>query len=152
MNIIDIQWHTYRIPFLQKFHTAHGVLGYREGLIVQVTTNEGITGIGEIAPLPTFSGGSLADACSILPELGGHLHHTTLYDALELLVAEKVDTKTASTLCGLEIALLDALGKATDCPVSTLLSSADFTPRSFVPVNAVISAKTTDTAAKAALN
>ncbi len=152
MNIIDLQWHTYRLPFLHKFHTAHGVMDTREGMIVQVSTNKGITGIGEIAPLPTFNGGSLADACSLLPALAGHLDHTTLYEALELLAAEKVHTKTASTLCGLEIALLDGLGKATNCSVSALLSPADFTPRAAVPVNAVISAKATKAAAETALN
>ena len=152
MKIIDIQWHTYRLPFLHKFHTAHGVIDYREGMIVEVTTTEGITGIGEIAPLPTFNGSSLADASLLLPKLSGHLHHSTLYEALELLAAEKVSTKAASVLCGLEIALLDALGKATDCGVSTLLSPADFTPRARVPVNAVISAKATKEAAKTALD
>lgn len=152
MNIIDIQWHSYRLAFLHTFHTAHGILDFREGMIVEVTTSEGITGIGEIAPLPTFNGGSLVDACSLLPKLSGHLQDRTIYEALELLVAEKVTTKTASTLCGLEIALLDALGKATDRHVSTLLSPADFTPRAGVPVNAVISAKTTKAATETALN
>jgi o-succinylbenzoate synthase len=152
MKIIDIQWHNYRLPFLNKFHTAHGILDSREGIIVQVTTSEGITGIGEIAPLPTFNGGSLADACSLLPKLVSHLQDRTLYEALELLAAEKVTIKTASTLCGLEIALLDALGKVTDRNVSTLLSPANFTPRSGVPVNAVISAKSTEAATEAALN
>src|SRR5438874_10686766 len=117
MKIIDIEWYMYRMPFLHKFHTAHGVMDSREGMIVEVITDEGITGIGEIAPLPTFKGGSLANACSLLPELAGRLDHTTFYEALELLAAEKVHTKIASTLCGLEIALLDALGKATDCRV-----------------------------------
>ena len=152
MNIIDIQWHTYRLPFLHNFYTAHGVLDAREGLIVQVTTNQGVTGVGEIAPLPTFSGGSLADACSLLRELGGHLYHRTPYEALDLLAAEKVTTNSASTLCGLEIATLDALGKTTDCSVSTLLSPSEFTPRTAVPVNAVISTRTTMAAVEAALN
>jgi o-succinylbenzoate synthase len=152
MKIINIQWHNYRLPFLHKFHTAHGVMDTREGIIVQVTTNEGITGIGEIAPLPTFNGGSLVDACSLLPEMAGHLDHTTLYEALGLLAAEKVHSKTASTLCGLEIALLDALGKASGCSVSTLLSPADFTPRAVVLVNTVISAKATQAAAETALH
>ncbi len=152
MKIIDIQWQTYRLPFLHKFHTAHGVMDTREGMIVQVTTNEGVTGVGEIAPLPTFSGGSLADACLLLPELNGHLYHTTLYEALEQLAEVQVSTKSASTLCGLEIALLDALGKTTDCSVSTLLSPAHFTPRTSVPVNAVISGKATMTATEAALH
>jgi L-Ala-D/L-Glu epimerase len=152
MKIIDIQWHTYRLPFLHKFHTAHGVLDTREGMIVQVTTNGGATGVGEIAPLPTFNGGSLADACAFLPKMDGHLYHTTLHEALELLAAEKVTTKTASTLCGLEIAILDALGKSMDCSVSTLLSPSAFTPRAVVPVNAVISAKSTKAAVETALH
>ncbi len=90
MKIIDLQWHIYRLPFLHKFNTAHGEMDTREGIIVQVTTNEGISGIGEIAPLPTFIGGSLADACSLLPILAGRLRHKTLREALELLAAEKV--------------------------------------------------------------
>lgn len=151
MIIIDIRWQMYSIPFLREFKTAHGVLKSREGIIVQVTTNEGITGIGEIAPLPTFHGGSIADACSLLPELAGHLDHATLHEALELLVSEKITAESASTHCGLEIALLDALGKATDCSISTLLSPTDFKPRAAVPVNAVISAEETKTAAEAAL-
>jgi o-succinylbenzoate synthase len=151
MNIIDIQWQTYSIPFVQGFHTAHGVMYSREGIIVQVTTHEGSIGIGEIAPLPTFNGGSLTDACSYLPELAGRLYHTTLHEALGLLAAEKVSTKTASTLCGLEIALLDALGKAKNCSVSTLLSPTDLKPRAGVPVNTVISARATNTATEAAL-
>ncbi len=152
MKIIDIQWHTYRLPFLHKFHTAHGVMDTREGVIVLVTTNEGIRGIGEIAPLPAFNGSNLTDACSLLSELDGHLYHTTLYEALELLAAVKVSTKTASTLCGLEIALLDALGKTMDCSVSTLLQPANFKPRAAVPVNAIISAKATKAATDNALN
>jgi L-Ala-D/L-Glu epimerase len=152
MKISHIQWHTYRLPFLHNFHTAHGVLDIREGMIVQVTTNEGVTGVGEIAPLPTFNGGSLTDAYSLLPELNGHLYHTTLYEALDMLAAEQVSTKSASTLCGLEIALFDALGKTIDRSVSTLFAPSEFTPRAAVPVNAVISAKETTIAATTALN
>jgi len=63
MKIVEIQWITYRLPLLNNFTTAHGVMTAREGIIVQVTTEQGITGVGEIAPLPAFGGGSLADAC-----------------------------------------------------------------------------------------
>ena len=152
MKIIDIQWHTYHLPFLHTFSTAHCVMDSREGIIVQVTTDEGISGVGEIAPLPTFGGGDLAAAQSHLLLLAGRLRHRTLYEALELLAAEKVSTKTASTLCGLEIALLDALGKTTGCGVSSLLSPADCAPRAAVPVNAVIGASTEKAAIAIALN
>jgi o-succinylbenzoate synthase len=152
MKIIDIQWHKYHLPFLHRFSTAHGVTDAREGIIVEVTTNSEISGIGEIAPLPAFAGGSLADACSLLPVLAGRLQHRSLHEALDLLAAEKVHTNTASTLCGLEIALLDALGKATGCGVSSLLSPAGFAPRAVVPVNAVIGARSTKEVVATALN
>jgi len=151
MKIIDIQWHSYSLPFLHSFSTAHGILDTREGIIIQVTTNDGISGIGEIAPLPTFAGGSLADACSLLPVLAARIGQKTVHEALELLSAEKVYTKSASTHCGLEIALLDALGKATGCGVSSLLSPAGFAPRAAVPVNAVIGARAKKAAIAAAL-
>ena len=152
MKIIDIQWHNYRLPFLHRFSTAHGDIDAREGIIVQVTTTNEISGIGEIAPLPAFVGGSLADARSFLPILAGRLRNQSLHEALDLLSAEQVHSKTAATLCGLEIALLDALGKANGRSISTLLSPANFAPRSDVSVNAVIGARATNEAIAAALN
>src|SRR5438105_3971602 len=69
MEIIDVQWRGYRLPFLHSFSTAHSVMTAREGIIVQVMTSQGISGLGEIAPLPAFTGESLADACALLPSL-----------------------------------------------------------------------------------
>jgi len=123
-----------------------------KGIIVQVNTSQGISGIGEIAPLPAFAGGSLADAYALLPALAERLRNKSLHEALGLLTEEKADTKTASTFCGLEIALLDALGKAKACGVSTLLSPTYSAPRAAVPVNAVIGARATKVAIATALN
>ncbi len=167
MKIIDVQWYCYRLPLLNSFTTAHGVMTAREGIIVQVITEQGISGIGEIAPLPAFGGGSLADACSLLSPLVARLHDKTLDEALDLLPAGGIDIRrggglygrpcsgtvspsfpasafSTPALCGLEIALLDALGKAEGCGVCTLLSQAGTVPRAKVPVNAVISARTID--------
>jgi len=167
MKIIDVQWYSYRLPLLDSFTTAHGVMTAREGIIVQVTTEHGISGIGEIAPLPAFGGGSLADACSLLPPLVARLHDKTLDEALDLVLAGGIDicrggglygrpcsgtvwpgtpasAFSTPALCGLEIALLDALGKAEGCGVCTLLSPVGTVPRAKVPVNAVISARTVD--------
>src|SRR5260370_19651698 len=149
MEIIDVQWRSYRLPFLQNFSTAHNVMTAREGIIVQVITSQGISGLGEIAPLPAFTGESLAHACALLPSLAARLRHKTLQEALDFVYSQE-QTKAASTLCGLEIALLDALGKAEGCAVSTLLSTAASTPRAAVPVNAVIGARATAAAVAAA--
>src|SRR5713101_5268398 len=167
MKIIDVQRYNYRLPLLNSFTTAHGVMTAREGIIVQVTTERGISGVGEIAPLPESGGGSLADVCSLLPALVARLHGRALDEALNLVLAEGIDicrgegggavrggplwspgvpasAFSTSTFCGLEIALLDALGKAEGCGVCTLLSPVGTVPRSKVPVNAVISARTMD--------
>jgi len=260
MKIMDVQWYSYRLPLLNSFTTAHGVMTAREGIIVQVTTEQGISGIGEIAPLPAFGGGSLADVRSLLPALAARLHEKTLAEALDLLLTgskagnvggdvsfarvgfsgEGAEERAAPppgghkgphtaphhsrpyeltntllknlplradvsplapmmnfhdqkqechpeqsegspwpgtqilrfaqddkplpilgvkthyrsaftpTLCGLEIALLDALGEAEGCGVSTLLSPVGTVPRAKVPVNAVISARTMNAAIAAA--
>jgi len=85
MKIVEVQWHNYRLPFRNNFITAHGAMTAREGIIVQITTERGISGIGEIAPLPAFGGAGLADACSLLPVLAARLHDKTLDEALELV-------------------------------------------------------------------
>ncbi len=143
MKISEIQWHSYRLPLLNSFTTAHGATTAREGIIVQVTTEHGISGIGEIAPLPAFGGESLADACSLLPALAAHLQDKTVDEALNLILAggkTGSQVASASTRCGLEMALLDAIGKAEGCGVCALLSPAGTVPRAKVPVNAVIGA------------
>ncbi len=180
MKIVDIQWRNYRLPFLNSFSTAHSVMTAREGIIVQVTTRQAISGIGEIAPLPAFGGGSFADACTLLPALAALLHDKTLHEALDLVLTEcktgnvgasakrsgaRINTSrpspsaelaervsilrpalSTSTLCGLEIALLDLIGKTEGCGICTLLSPAGSAPRAAVPVNAVIGARATEAA------
>jgi len=157
MKIVEVQWHTYRLPFVNSFTTAHGAMTAREGIIVEITTEDGIRGVGEIAPLPAFGGDGrdLADASTLLPVWAACLHNKTLKEALRLLLAgEATETNVASNCstcanpvrCGLEIALLDALGKAEGCGISTLLSPPSTAPRATVPVNTVIGASTTEAA------
>ena len=188
MKILDVRWHSYRLPLLNSFNTAHGVMDTREGFIVQVTTERGIRGIGEIAPLPAFGGGSLADAALLLPSLAARLNDKTLREALAMLLPARkpgsdtpcgcpvqtpfypvethdwtptrgvatglgvglVGAKVASTLCGLEMALLDAIGKAEGCQVCELLSPPGSLSRAAVAVNAVIGARATEAAVVAA--
>src|SRR3984893_14721907 len=149
MKIVEVQWHTYRLPFRNNFITTHGAMTAREGIIVQVTTERGISGIGETAPLPEFGGGSLAGASSLLPALVTRLQHKTLDEALDIVLAGGEtgrNAASASALCGLEIALLDAIGKAEGCGVCTLLSPLGIAPRASVPVNAIIGARATEAA------
>lgn len=117
----------------------------REGAIVQISTTQGITGIGEIAPLPEFSGLTLADSLRPLPTLSAQLIDMTIREALDVIL--KTD---ASLRCGMEMALLDALGKQERCSVSALLAKPGIVPRRSITVNAVVGAQNIDAAVQAA--
>jgi len=160
MTIIDTQWRSYRLPLRSGFTTAHNVLAVREGTIVEIITDECITGIGEIAPIPEFGSGTLAEAVAQLPAMATQLHALQLNEALACIsTAIEAGTLLASTACGLEMALLDALGKIEGRTIGALLlrrSSAPLPvpdsafPRAALPVNAIIGAPTVETAVTAA--
>src|SRR5947209_19000598 len=86
MEIVDVRFHPYRVPFVNGFRTAHGTLTERVGLFVEILTTQNITGIGEIAPLPEVSAGNLAQARAALPALAAKLQGQTLDEALHHVV------------------------------------------------------------------
>ena len=102
MRIVQIGWRSYRVPFRGSFATAHGSTPAREGIIVQVTTDGGITGNGEIAPLPSFSKESLQDALELLPTLAARLSSKTLDEALNLIPTRE-QTSTNQSYEGMKI-------------------------------------------------
>lgn len=147
MKILDVTWSHYRIPLRNGFSTAHGMLNVREGAIVEVLTAGGITGIGEVAPMPEFGGGNLRHALASLPVLRTLLQGMHLSEALTLLYNARDVPNSAA--CGVEIALLDAQAQAEQHSLASLLatnhSHASGPARSRVPVNAVIGAASTET-------
>lgn len=163
LRILQFKVLPYRISLRSPFTTAHGTLATREGAIIEIFTANGITGIGEIAPMPNFSSGNLNDALNALHQspIVNDLVGKELDEALDILYGA-VDILPASTTCGLEIALLDALGQAQQCSISELLiqrsqSNADhprgpfsvqlpIAPRTHIHVNTVIGASATNTA------
>jgi L-Ala-D/L-Glu epimerase len=123
-RIENVVWYPYRIPLRSRFTTPHGSLTAREGAIVEVIVEGGLSGVGEIAPLPEFAGNDLETALTPLPALSGQLKSKTPADALAFLYAGSPELP-ATAVCGLESALLDAIGKHTDRSISILLSSPE---------------------------
>lgn len=146
MAITALRWRPYRILFTSPFTTAHGTLTVREWAIVEIMTEEGIIGIGEIAPLPAIGGEELATALAPLPTLA--LEGRSLEAALDQIEQEELPP---STRCGLEIALFDALGKLRGKSVGELLAPPGVTPARGTLVNAVVGARSTQDAVTAAL-
>lgn len=137
-HIAQIAWRTYAIPFAAAFTTAHGVAHQRTGAIVRVRADSGLVGLGEIAPLPEFGGGTLADALAGLPALADGLLGGTVGQALDRL--DRLDyaaAGVAAQACGLDTALLDVAAQAAGLPLARLLSPG---ASAQVPVNATIGA------------
>lgn len=174
MIIRDVSWRPYRVPLRGLFATAHGARQWREGIIVKIATTSDITGVGEIAPLPEFGGASVDNVLASLPELAAALRGTTVEDALRQLISDGrpqgspphdldlgADGRprgspihspyiNTNSTCGIEIALLDALGKEQGVSVAALLAPPGVAPRASVRVNAVVGAQDAEMAAKAA--
>ena len=145
MKIIDIHWQPYRIPFAGSFTTAHGAMVVREGAIITITTDTGVLGIGEMAPLPEF-GGSLVAACEALDAVIDQLQECSIDTALQILQRLSLPR---TVVCGLELALLDLLGKQMEYSVAMLLTETPLRAR--IPVNMVISAQAAEDAFVSAL-
>jgi len=159
MTITGTQWCSYRLPLRSSFTTAHNVLAAREGTIVEIITDDGIIGRGEIAPIPEFGSSTLAQAVAQLPAIAAQLHAAQLDEALNRIsTAREAGAIAASTACGLEIALLDAFAISEGCSINELLMRSSPSlrfaecafPRATIPVNAVIGAATVDAAVTAA--
>ncbi len=151
----------YCIPLRHPLTTAHGTLTIRQGAILEIVTAEGITGIGEIAPLPEFGGGTLNDALAALHQ--SDLVGKEPKEALDCLYRAG-GSLPASTICGLEMALLDVLGQAQQRSINELLiersqshtahppDNIAIAPHTHIPVNAVIGASTIHAAVSDALS
>ncbi|MFT3829149.1 MAG: o-succinylbenzoate synthase [Opitutaceae bacterium] len=67
---VHFEYRVYRAQFRQPLATAHGVWREREGVILQLTAEDGRTALGEIAPLPAWGSESLDEAlafCAAAP-------------------------------------------------------------------------------------
>lgn len=155
MHFVDLTWSAYRVPFSATFLTAHGVLHHRLGTIVTARLDSGYVGYGEIAPLPEHNRQHLYAASSALHALAQELRGRELHDVLRFLNTQHEECRLPSSLtCGIETALLDALGQASNQRVADLLASdplygKDRSPglvRACVPVNAVIGGSTIEAA------
>ncbi len=139
-RIKSIRCYPYAIPFRQGFATAHGLLTLRQGIILEISTEDNLHGIGEIAPLPEFSGESLEIALKALPELVRQFQGETLATVLALL-HENPSSLPATVQSGLELAVFDILGKSTGQSIAELLQSDNRQIKTDIQVNAVIGAR-----------
>jgi L-Ala-D/L-Glu epimerase len=146
-----LSWQSFRVPMRRPFAAAHGPLEFREGLVVRLETDSGITGLGEASPLPSYAGGSLEEAAEALEILGRAARGRTLDEcwSLDVQFPPLASASIAAARCGFETATADAAARKQGVPLWAWLSNAQ--PRHLsIPANAVIDAAQPGDAARQA--
>ncbi|CAN0293714.1 unnamed protein product, partial [Phaeothamnion confervicola] len=128
MKIIRIDTTPINIP-IHKDKVTLGAKGYHASspfLIVEVHTDEGITGLGEVSCTPLWSGEDQVSAAHFIANLLGPvligedpLDRSRLVSRMGTTLANNPFTKAA-----IEMALWDIAGKAANLPLYRLLGGA----------------------------
>ena len=130
MKITGVHTTPLLVPYKKKFHWAQGVIEAAEVVLVEVKTDAGITGYGESIGSPSST------AIQMLIQKAGALcighnpfeNNKLMRNAYQQLFSAHGTCSAprfgAQVLAGLEMALWDAAGKASDCAVHDLLGGA----------------------------
>ncbi len=133
MKVTGLSWTAFRLPLRAPFRSAAGRVAHREGILLRLSTDAGIIGLGEASPHPDLGEDSLLGVELALERLAPRLLGTDLRH-LKVPPGPAVPPALA---CALDTAVLDALARDRGLPLAQLL--ADW-PRAAVPVNATIAA------------
>ena len=126
IKIKDIKLHPVAIPFAEALKTSFGVEPFKACVLVEVITEDGVTGWGEasVETRPGYAGETMGTGYHILknflvPKVVGQ----TISDPMEVpgLVSLVRDNRHAKH--GLEAAVWDAFAKANEMSLADLLAS-----------------------------
>lgn len=122
MKITDIKIHLMRAPLARPFRISLGVITHAVSCLVEVETDEGITGYGEGAPGPLITGENLEGTVATIRVLKEKLvgmdprDMEAVYTVMNRVVAYAGTAKAA-----IDIACHDIMGKSAGLPLYRLL-------------------------------
>lgn len=130
MNIAEIRATPLLCKFKQPYHWAQGVTLGAPVILIEVRTDEGITGIGESVASP-----AIEPVLAIINDAIPHFVGQSIYDGNRLIAAyyrsgfNARGTGSAvryfsQAMAGIELSLWDAIGKAADQPLHRILGGA----------------------------
>jgi O-succinylbenzoate synthase len=73
-----LQSRRYRLPFRVPVRTAHGVWSEREGVLIRLENDDGVTGYGEAAPIAAFGSESVEEIVAICTRWGEYVNAAQL--------------------------------------------------------------------------
>lgn len=123
MKITDVKTWPVSIPFKKPFVVWRGVAETKDHVIVQVETDEGISGVGEASPFLYYASETQEDVISTV-----HNYIRPIIKGMDPFNLEKIHEIFATTIDGhyfskaaIEMALWDIMGKELEVPVYKLL-------------------------------
>lgn len=122
MRITDLTFRRVRLKLYEPLRVAFGTLRCCENVLLRLTTEEGLVGYGEAAPMPFVTGEtaeSVEAALRLLrPALIGQDPHSVeaLHQAMDRILHRNPSAK-----CAVDLALHDLSAKAAGVPVYQLL-------------------------------
>ena len=109
MKITDVKIYNLRYPLLEPFANSRGWTSTRTAVVVEISTDAGITGWGEGISVPSASA------------IEAHLIGQSPFETERIWEAMHGNI---GALSGIDIALWDIMGKALDMPIYQLLGGA----------------------------
>ena len=122
MKITDIKAEKVRIELTVPFRVAFAEINYSENLLLKVSTDEGIDGYGEAAPMPFVTGETIDSVISVINMIRPGLIGMDPMDIEK--IHELMDTciyGNSSAKCAVDLAVYDLMGKFMGQPVYKLL-------------------------------
>ncbi len=90
-----LEFSLYKRKFKQPLKTSHGIWNIREGIILQLTTQTGEIGLGEIAPLSWFGSETLSEALDFCHQLPKEITTETIFSIPDNLPSCKFGFESA---------------------------------------------------------
>ncbi len=152
VKIERIEIAKYRLPLARRYKAGGVDVAHREGRFVRLTSDAGLQGYGEIAPLPGLHLESLDDVDAVLRTVGVELlgQEFERFGALANNVANRIaacaprgDLGAPSAVFGLQCAAASVFAQAEGTVPAHILSKQ---PREEVPINALFVGDITDAA------
>ena len=142
MKISTAHLYRYSIPLKSPVKLARTVLHQREGLILQITDDSGLSGFGEISPFPGFSRETLDEAETEISMILDCSSDGLTIDYLK----NKINPASPSIKFGIESAIIDLESKINGTSIAKLLKK---NPRESVSVNGLLTGSTEEILKKA---
>ena len=122
MKITDIKTYMIRVPLVRPFRISLGVITHAVSCLVQIETDEGITGYGEGSPGPLITGENLEGTVETIRVLKSKLIGMDPRDIEAIYTVMNRGVAYAGTAkAAIDIACHDILGKSANMPLYRIL-------------------------------